>query len=125
MIARDNVCGQLSALTCAVQVVEKLFSPPDVQWMGPDGSTISQGGGSAVLSDIQGSGTTVTRALTFSQLTEANRGQYTCEACINIGSAEIAGHCNTTSTPVVPNGTFLLLHVLYMWYEECLDHCSC
>ena len=108
MITRDDACGQLSALICEVQVVENLFSPPNVQWMGPDGSTISQGGGSVALSDIQDSGTTVTRTLTFSDLTEANRGQYTCEACINIGLAEIAGHCDTKSTPVVPNGTFIL-----------------
>ena len=113
MVLRDDACGQLSALTCAVQVVENLFSPPDVQWMGPDGSTVSQRGGSVALSDIQGSDTTVTRTLTFSQLTEANRGQYTCEACINIGLAEIEGYCNTMSTPVVPNGKFTLLRVEY------------
>ena len=68
-------------LTCTVTVEEHLVVQPTVEWSGG-----SVGSGSVSVDDTTRDGATSTRQIAFSPLRTSHRGQYVCQADIDIPS---------------------------------------
>ena len=78
--------------------MENLFIPPNITWIGPDGSEVPVGGDSNLMINPQ------TGQLIFSDITSTNSGQYVCRAVVSISVANILEHFDEAMTSVNTNG---------------------
>ena len=75
--------GSTYSISCAaIDDVNGLSTVPQIEWLGPDGSTVESGGGITVGEQVN-EDTTVTSTLTFDSIRTSHRGEYTCQATLN------------------------------------------
>ena len=72
--------GSSYSITCAaLETVNGLTDVIGVQWIGPDGSTIDDGGGITIQYATYGN-TSVTLTMRYDSIYTSHGGQYTCRA---------------------------------------------
>jgi len=69
--------GDIFSVTCAMDVSR----PPDVQWIYPNGTTVTNSSGIVVGSPMR-VGNITNLTLTFNPLLTSHRGQYTCHSVV-------------------------------------------
>ena len=72
-----GIAGDTFNVTCTVDVSR----PPDVQWMYPNGTTVTNGSGIVVGSPMR-VGNITNLTLTFNPLNTSHGGQYTCHSVV-------------------------------------------
>ena len=73
-------------LSCTINQVENLFSPPTILWIAPDGRDVPADEGSNPRVDSQ------TKQLIFNGITPTNAGSYACRTTLNIPEAQIVNY---------------------------------
>ena len=66
-------------LLCLADLIEGASVTTDVEWIGADGTLITDGGGISI-GDLMMEGVGVSRNLTFDSLLASQAGEYTCRA---------------------------------------------
>ena len=89
-------------LNCTANQVENLFTLPNISWIDPDGTEVPTVETNNRRMDPQ------TGMLIFSDITNKNRGTYSCRAVINIPEAQIFNHFDQSTVEVNTDGE---LHV--------------
>ena len=90
----EATLNQMYTLTCSVEVVEGLASPPIVTWMSADNTPVTEN-----VMEQETNGAITTRDLVFSSLSAADLGVYVCEGCVTISKVfinDIDRHCGQT-----------------------------
>lgn len=88
-------CGEAMILNCSANQVERLFTPPTITWISPDGSEVHAiGEGSNPAVNPQ------TKELIFSDSIASNTGTYTCRAVVNIPEAQIVNYFDEATVEI-------------------------
>lgn len=86
-------------LTCTATVVEGLVEPPILEWLAPDGSTITITGNPAAEAAVV-TGQVSTSVLRFLPVLTSQAGQYSCRVSINIPGIPPTSNVDTTNVTV-------------------------
>ena len=81
------IVGREFVMTCTVTVVRGLMVIPEVVWTGPDGNLTATK--NITIGDAKTFGSVTTRSLTLHSLQSSERGQYSCNAAVNISGLKI------------------------------------
>ena len=110
------VAGIPLSLTCNVTVVEFLVIEPYIEWLGPDGSSISSDGNPSVTTSPILNGTLSTLIVEFSSLQTSHGGQYSCYASFRIPNTSPLNNMAVTTVTVQSEfSVFLMMFCLLLF----------
>ena len=96
-----TTAGSPLTLNCSATVVEHLVVPTVLQWLAPDGTTLTTTGDPSIMADAAVTGQVFsTSALVFMSLRTSHAGQYRCRASISIPTLPPVQSEETTNVTV-------------------------